>query len=432
MAYLPLNRYRKLQLCYLFADFCSAIIVWICFLWFRWLVQEGYSFGVNTVLIPTFTFWKPLLFYPIGCIIINYLSGYYIRPTGKTFSREFLLTFFSSLCISFLAFFIIIIDDKVTDYKGYLLSLAVLLTLQFILCYLPRLIITIISRNKEHKRIFYVHNIHEIESFERAWEVKPFDEVIIDLNKGEKQEDTYTIINRIYPYKIPISVVPQIYDILMGAAHIGELHSTPLIRITEPNMNACELCIKRAFDVTVSLVSLLILSPLFLIIFIIVRATSQGPAIYKQQRIGMYGIPFKILKFRTMYTHTEDDNLPTLTADHDPRITNIGNILRKYRLDELPQLWNVLKGDMSIVGPRPERKYFIDKIRERAPYYCLLYKIRPGLTSWGPIKVGYTDTIDKMIERLNYDMAYIGDMSIKLDIKILFYTIGILLKGTGK
>lgn len=197
-------------------------------------------------------------------------------------------------------------------------------------------------------------------------------------------------------------------------------------------MTDSELCIKRAFDIVASTAGLIVLSPLFAIIALQVKLGSKGPVIYSQERIGLYGLPFHIYKFRTMVADAEAEGVPQITHDNDPRITRIGRWLRKYRLDELPQLWNILRGDMSIVGPRPERPYFIEQIMKEAPYYCLLYKVRPGLTSWGPIRVGYTDTVEKMIERLNCDVVYVENMSILLDLKILFFTTGVILYGKGK
>jgi lipopolysaccharide/colanic/teichoic acid biosynthesis glycosyltransferase len=188
--------------------------------------------------------------------------------------------------------------------------------------------------------------------------------------------------------------------------------------------------VKRFSDIVISLVTLVVLSP-FLCYFIIrIKRDSEGPAFYKQERIGRYGKPFEILKFRTMYLGAEG-RVPSLSSADDDRITAIGRTLRKYRIDEIPQFWNILKGDMSVVGPRPERRYYINQIIEEAPYYCLLYKIRPGLTSWGPIKIGYSDTVDKMVERLNYDIIYLDNMSLFTDIKILIYTLEIIFKGKG-
>ena len=197
-------------------------------------------------------------------------------------------------------------------------------------------------------------------------------------------------------------------------------------------MTDAELCIKRAFDMAVSAAGLIILSPLLAVIAILIRCSSKGPILYRQERIGKYGIPFTIYKFRTMIDQAEADGIPQITHDNDPRITAVGQWLRKYRLDELPQLWNILCGEMSVVGPRPERAFFIQQIMAEAPYYCLLYKVRPGLTSWGPIRVGYTDTIEKMIERLNCDIVYVENMSVLLDLKIMFFTIGVIIHGKGK
>jgi lipopolysaccharide/colanic/teichoic acid biosynthesis glycosyltransferase len=204
----------------------------------------------------------------------------------------------------------------------------------------------------------------------------------------------------------------------------------PLVSITNPSMSDWEVSVKRFFDIVISLISLVLLSPFLFYFMIQIKRDSKGPVFYRQERIGRLGRPFKILKFRTMYLGAENGT-PKLSSANDDRITQIGRTLRKYRIDEIPQFWNILKGDMSLVGPRPERRYYINRIIEEAPYYCLLYKIRPGLTSWGPIKIGYSDTIEKMIERLNYDIIYIENMSLITDIKILMYTIEIIFRGKG-
>ena len=427
------NRRKKQQLLYILVDILSSLLVWGSFLIFRWLVYDGRVFSVDSVLIPMFNFYTPLIAYPIGCLIIYYLSGYYLRPLRKPYLRELRRTFISALIISFGAFFIFIIDDPVTQYERYITSLIVLFVLQFIGSYIPRLLVTYISHKFDHDepRIYTIHSMNEVEQFEQAHQLEPYDEVILDFKSKSKENDIYTLINRLYPCNVEISVVPSLYDMLTGAAMIDDVSDQPLIRISEHKMSDTGLCIKRAFDVVVSAMMLILLSPLYLILSLLVWYSSEGPVFYKQERIGLHGLPFNIIKFRTMCVHAEEAT-PQLSADDDPRITKVGKWMRKYRLDELPQFWNILRGEMSIVGPRPERRYFINQIEEKAPYYCMIYKIRPGLTSWGPIKVGYTDTLDKMIRRLNYDIVYIENMSIRLDIKIMFHTIGVIFNGKGK
>lgn len=423
-----MNLRRKQQLWYLIADLISSELVWFCFLGFRWIVYEGHVGILEDVLFPAFSFWPPLIVYPLVCLIIYYLSGYYLRPFQKPLWREFMRTFFSAMIISLLFFFIIIIDDQVENYSQYLISLSVLFGLQFTLSYIPRLTITLLSRRRGILRTKVVHSMDEAQLLVAGEQ----DEVIIDLPEGYTDRQLYELIACLYPLSCEISMIPRVYDMLTGAARIGHIDRPSLIRITEHHMSDAELCIKRAFDVVASFIGLIILSPLLLMIALQVKISSKGPVIYRQDRVGLFGLTFSIYKFRTMIDHAEADGVPHLTLDNDKRITKLGHWLRKYRLDELPQLWNILRGDMSVVGPRPERPYFIEMIMKEAPYYCLTYKVRPGLTSWGPIRVGYTDTMEKMIERLNADIVYVENMSLLLDLKIMFYTIGVILRGKGK
>ncbi len=424
-----LKLYRRQQLKYLLADFLSAEVVWLLFLVFRWMVYEGYVFGVSNVLIPAFSFYRPLILYPIGCLLVYYLSGFYLRPFSHTQWQVTLTTLGSAIVIGIAAFFVIIIDDQVDSYSRYYMSLVVLVSLQFVCSLLPRLLIAAFTR-KHEERVFTLCSDSE-QALAELMRAMPVDRVHINLSRKRSEATLYKLIGRIYPLRTRISLPARTFDILSGAARIVDLDGSPLIMITDHKMSDSSIAIKRAFDIVCSAIGLVLLSPLLLVLALLVKTTSRGPVIYRQQRIGMYGMPFYIYKFRTMRDNAEE-SVPQLTDTDDPRITPLGRMLRKYRLDELPQLWNVLRGDMSIVGPRPEREYFINQIMQRAPYYCLLYRIRPGLTSWGPIKVGYTDTIEKMVDRLNYDIAYMENMSLHLDLKIMFYTISVIFNGEGQ
>jgi exopolysaccharide biosynthesis polyprenyl glycosylphosphotransferase len=221
------------------------------------------------------------------------------------------------------------------------------------------------------------------------------------------------------------------YDIMLGTVKMNQVFGTALIEINQEIMPAWQIMFKRILDITVSAICLFILSPLFIYLAIKVKLSSIGPIFYRQERIGYLGVPFTILKFRSMYENAENSG-PQLSKDDDLRCTPFGAIMRKWRLDELPQFWNVLIGEMSLVGPRPERQYYIDKIMEKAPHYRHLLKVRPGITSWGQVKYGYASNVDQMIQRLKYDILYLENRSIALDFKIMFYTVVVLVQGTGK
>ena len=188
--------------------------------------------------------------------------------------------------------------------------------------------------------------------------------------------------------------------------------------------------IRQFFDIVISLFSLIILSPLILILALFIRISGKGPVIYSQDRIGKNGKPFVIYKFRSMIYNAEAGS-PMLSGINEERITRIGRYLRKYRIDEIPNFINVLKGEMAIVGPRPERQFFIDQIVKRNPEFMILLRIKPGITSWGQVKYGYASNVDEMLERLEYDLYYIKNRSLWFDVKIFLYTIGTVLKGKG-
>jgi exopolysaccharide biosynthesis polyprenyl glycosylphosphotransferase len=256
------------------------------------------------------------------------------------------------------------------------------------------------------------------------------EQVIIAIEPSEHRL-IQEILTLLEDETVRISVLPDLYQMLLGSVKVNHIFGTPLIEIKHDLLPVWQRVCKRVLDVVGAAGFLLLAWPAYVFTALMVRSSSPGPIFYRQARIGRGGKPFNIIKFRSMYVDAEQMG-PALSSDHDPRITPWGRFMRKVRLDEFPQFWNVIKGDMSLVGPRPERQFFIDQIVQIAPHYRHLHRVRPGLTSLGQVKYGYAENVAQMVERLKFDILYIENMSLAMDFRVMLYTLKIILEGRGK
>ncbi|MDP4238700.1 MAG: sugar transferase [Bacteroidota bacterium] len=462
----------RLFLKYILYDMLASLLVWVAFVIFRKTVNDIQVFDGVRILFPNYDYLTSLLIFPFSCVFVHYLSGFYLNLLKKSRISVVFSTISSSAIISLSVFLVLKLGDVIVSYEYFYFSLLVLFGLLFCFTFLFRNIVfsqiqhnfrikkwtfntLIIGTGDNAKKMaddlekyapkntligFIATNkkvgvpaesiLGNMSQLAYIIEKHEIHETIVVLDEDADEKQLFKIINLLYKFNIDIQFTPRLYEILIGSAKMSHMGTIPLVSITNPSMADWEISVKRFSDIVISLLSLALLSPFLFYFMFQIKRDSKGAVFYRQERIGRFGRPFNILKFRTMYTGSENGT-PKLSSANDDRVTKVGRTMRKYRIDEIPQFWNILKGDMSLVGPRPERRYYINHIIEDAPYYCLLYKIRPGLTSWGPIKIGYSDTIEKMIERLNYDIIYMENMSLFTDIKILIYTIEIIFKGKG-
>ncbi len=468
---------RKAQVAkYILADILSSTVAWVLFYAFRKKIIEPEKFGYPIPFEFDSRFYYSLILIPLFWLALYALFGMYRNIFRRHRLRELGQVLLASFVGVIILFFFVLLDDQIASYVVYYRSLIVLFLLHFTLTFTFRIILTTQTVKRIHKRKFGFNTViiggneealnvyREMENMvpapgfkfigyvsvngkdhllenELAWLGKFNDinrvvtehnveEVVIAVETSE-HKNLGSIVSDLEGMNVKIKIIPDIYDILSGSVKMSSIFGAPLIQINTEIMPAWQFFLKRLIDFAGSIFAIILLSPVYLILALLVRMSSPGPIFFKQERIGQHNKPFSIYKFRSMYQNAELRG-PQLSSKHDPRITPIGRFMRKTRMDEIPQFFNVLKGEMSLVGPRPERQFYIDQIVKVAPHYRHLQKVKPGITSWGQVKYGYAENVEQMVARLKYDVLYIENMSLAIDIKIMAYTLIIILKGSGK
>jgi len=271
----------------------------------------------------------------------------------------------------------------------------------------------------------------ELDDIDQIVNKMEIQDLIVAL-EPEKRDDLIKILSRVNNPDVTLKLLPDFYQLVSGLNKTNQIFGLPLIEISPDLMPLWEKVAKRMMDIFISFSVLVVMFPVIVAITIAIKSTSSGLAIYSQKRVGKKGRLFTMYKFRTMYDNAEAETGPTWASENDPRVTKVGAWLRKTRLDEIPQFYNVLKGEMSLVGPRPERPYFVEQFKKEIPMYTRRLRVRPGITGWAQVKWKYDSSLDDVKEKTKYDLFYVENMSLRMDFKILINTVFSMVRAKGQ